>query len=118
VLDARTLTGFAAMISLTVAANLMLKSGAMDPPSARFAFGVIGWRSLVGLSLFGIGGIIYSVILRSVSLNVAQVFTATQFIGVILAARMILSEPISAVRWFGIACTCCGIVIVGSTARG
>jgi drug/metabolite transporter (DMT)-like permease len=117
-LDTRTLLGFAVMVSLTVAANLMLKVGAMDPPDARFVFGVVGWKSVVGLCLFGCGGVMYAVLLRGVALNVAQVFTATQFIGVVLAARLVLGEPISLVRWLGIACTCGGIITVGLTARG
>ena len=116
--DVRTLLGFAAMIGFTVAANLMLKIGAMDPPEARWLFGVLGWKSAAGLCLFGFGGVIYAVALRAVPLNVAQMFTAAQFIGVVLAAGLVLGEPISLARWFGIACTCVGIVMVGLTARG
>ncbi len=116
-LDARTLLGFAFMVTLTVAANLMLKVGAMDPPGARFMLGILGWKSLVGLLLFGCSGLIYAVVLRGVPLNVAQVVTAAQLIGVVLAARLVLSEPISLARWFAIAVTCAGIVMVGLTAR-
>ena len=116
-LDTRTLLGFALMVALTVGANLMLKVGAMDPPDARFVLGAIGAKSLVGLLLFGCSGLIYAVVLRAVPLNVAQVVTAAQFIGVILAARLVLSEPISLVRWFGIAFTCTGIVMVGMTTH-
>ena len=118
-MNGHTLLGFIAMISCTIGANLMLKIGAMDPPEGRFLFSVFGWKSLVGLSLFGFGGIIYAIVLRTVPLNVAQVFTAAQFVGVTLAARMVLSEPISPVRWLGIICICFGIVMVGlTTTRG
>lgn len=116
-LDVYTLLGFIAIISCTVGANLMLKIGAMDPIGTRFLLGIFGWKSLVGLCLFGFGGVIYAILLRAVPLNVAQVFTATQFVGVILAARLVLSEPISAVRWLGIICICIGIIMVGLTTR-
>lgn len=98
-LSFRILAGFAGMISFTVAANLMLKLGAAAHPAERVLFGVIGWKSAAGLALFGCGGIIYAVLLRSISLNLAQVFTAAQFVGVVLAASLVLGEPISPARW-------------------
>ena len=116
-LGARIVAGFAGMISFTVAANLMLKLGAAVPPAERVFFGVMGWQSAAGLALFGCGGILYAVLLRSVSLNLAQVFAATQFIGVILAANLILGEPISPARWIGIVFVSFGILLVGLTAQ-
>jgi drug/metabolite transporter (DMT)-like permease len=113
-----TLLGFLVIISCTVAANLLLKAGAMVPAEGRIFFGILGWQSVFGLTMFGLGGLIYAVLLRRVPLNVAQVFAAMQFIGVILAARVILGEPISALRWLGIGLTVLGLALVGVTARG
>ena len=112
-----TLIGFAAVIASTVAANLMLKLGAGVPVAERVFFGVFGWKSVAGLALFGGGGIIYAVLLRRVPLNLAQVFAAAQFIGVVTAASLVLGEPISPARWLGIACISFGIVLVGLTAQ-
>ena len=94
-----TLSGFAAVIASTVAANLMLKLGADVPEAERVFFGVFGWKSVAGLALFGCGGIIYGLLLRRVPLNLAQVFAAAQFIGVVTAASLVLGEPISPARW-------------------
>jgi drug/metabolite transporter (DMT)-like permease len=116
VLDIKVLAGFAAMISFTVAANLMLKVGAAALPAERVFFGILGWKSAAGLALFGCSGVLYALLLRSVPLNLAQVFTAAQFIGVVLAASLVLGEPISAVRWIGIACVSVGILLVSLTA--
>ena len=113
----RLLIGFATMILLTVAANLMLKLGAAAPPAQRVLFGVFGWKSLSGLALFGCGGFLYAVLLRGVPLNIAQAFTAAQFIGVVMAASIVLGEPISPARWAGIGCISIGILLVGLTAR-
>ena len=112
-----TLVGFAAVISCTVAANLMLKLGAGVPAPQRIFFGVLGWQSAAGLALFGCGGILYAVLLRRVPLNLAQVFAAAQFVGVVIAASLVLGEPISPARWLGIACIGFGIVLVGLTAQ-
>src|SRR5215469_9435876 len=112
-----TLLGFAAMIALTVAANLMLKLGAGVPEAERIRFGLIGWKSAAGLGLFGCGGIVYAILLRRVALNVAVTFTAAQLVGVILAGSLVLGEPISPARWLGILCISSGIVLVGLTAQ-
>jgi len=114
-IDRRTLAGFATMVSLTVAANLMLKLGASIPSAERIVFGILGWKSVAGLALFGCSGLLYAFVLRSVPLNLAQAFTASQFVGVILGAALILGEPISPVRWAGIGCICLGIMLVGIT---
>ncbi len=44
------------MIAFTVAANLMLKLGAGVTEAQRILFGILGWRSMAGLALFGCGG--------------------------------------------------------------
>jgi small multidrug resistance pump len=114
-LEPTTLVGFGAMITFTVAANLMLKLGAGVPEAQRVLFGLLGWKSAAGLALFGCGGVVYALLLRRVPLNVAVCFTAAQFVGVILAASLVLGEPISPARWLGIACICLGIFVVGLT---
>lgn len=110
------MAGFAGLISLTIAANLMLKLGAAVPAAERVLLGLLGWKSVAGLALFGCGGILYAVLLRRVPLNVAQVFAAAQFVGVVMAAGLVLGEPISLARWLGIGCICFGILLVGLTA--
>ena len=116
VLEPKTLAGFLAVVAFTVAANLMLKLGAGASEADRFC-GLLGWKSLAGLALFGCGGILYAFLLRRVPLNIAQVFTSAQFVGVIVAASLVLGEPISAARWLGIACIALGIALVGLTAN-
>ena len=86
------------------------------PRSERVLFGVLGWKS-AGLALFGCAGIIDAPLLRRVPLNLTQAFTAAQFVGVVLAAGLVLGEPISPARWLGIACICFGILLVGLTAK-
>jgi drug/metabolite transporter (DMT)-like permease len=116
-LGLNTIVGFATMVACTVAANLMLKVGAEVPASDRIVFGILGWKSVAGLALFGIGGLVYSVVLRSVPLNIAQAFTSSQYVGVVLAASFILREPISPTRWIGLGCICFGILLVSASAR-
>jgi drug/metabolite transporter (DMT)-like permease len=113
----KTALGFVGVVALAVGANVMLKLGAAAPAGQRVVFGLFDWKSALGFALFGCGGLIYAVLLRWVPLNVAQSFTAAQFIGVVLAASLLLSETISPVRWLGIACICLGILLVGISAQ-
>jgi multidrug transporter EmrE-like cation transporter len=105
------------MISLTVAANLMLKLGAGMSRAERIVLGLLGWKSVAGPALFGCSGLLYALLLRRVPLNVAQTFTSAQFVGVIIAADLILGEPISLARWLGIGSICFGILLVGLTVH-
>jgi drug/metabolite transporter (DMT)-like permease len=111
------LLGIASMVALTVGANLMLKLGAMAPPAERVLLGALSWQSIVGLSLFGIGGIIYAFVLRASPLHVAQAFAAVQYVAVVMAASLLLSERIAPTSWFGIALIVVGIVLVSTAMR-
>ena len=117
VLNARSTIGLAGVIGFAIIANLMLKLGANAPASDRIVFGMLSWKSVAGLAFFGCGGLLYAVLLRWIPLNVAQSFTAAQFIGVVAAASLMLNEPISPVRWVGIGLIGVGILLVGVTAR-
>ncbi|MBL0141884.1 MAG: hypothetical protein IPP91_07375 [Betaproteobacteria bacterium] len=105
---------FAAMIGFTVMANLLMKTGADE-------FAVPGplierlqsWKLVLGLASFGVAALIYVMILGWLPLNVAQSFAAAQFIAVILASRLVLSEPIGAAQWVGIVLIASGIAVVG-----
>jgi drug/metabolite transporter (DMT)-like permease len=111
------LLGIASMVVLTVGANLMLKLGAMAPPAERVLLGALSWQSIVGLSLFGIGGVIYAFVLRALPLHVAQAFAAVQYVAVVLAASLLLSERIAPTSWLGIAFIVVGIVLVSTAMR-
>jgi multidrug transporter EmrE-like cation transporter len=109
-----TIALFLCMISCTVVANLLLKLGASDPKTA-FLVGVASWRTFLGLTAFGIAAILYTFVLKVFPLNLAQSFTALQFIAVICAASLILGEPISVGRWVGISLIAAGIAVVAVT---
>ena len=104
---------FLAMISCTVAANLLLKTGASDSGATGLMSKITSWPIVLGLTCFGMAAFLYVLILTWLPLNVAQSFAAAQFIAVILAARIFLSEPINAANWLGIALIAGGITIVG-----
>jgi drug/metabolite transporter (DMT)-like permease len=109
---------FIMMISFTVAANLLLKMGAVSSESAQGSITpLLNWRILLGLFSFGLAACFYILILQGLPLNVAQSFAAAQFIAVILASAWFLSEPIGNSQWLGITLITLGISIVGWSQR-
>jgi drug/metabolite transporter (DMT)-like permease len=111
----RTVMIIAAMITFTVVANLLLKTGAVMGRDAGGALWgqLLNWRIVAGLASFGSAALLYTILLRSLPLNVAQSFTAAQFIATIIASALVLSEPITGARWVGIALIASGIAVVG-----
>jgi drug/metabolite transporter (DMT)-like permease len=103
------------MIGCTVAANLLLKSGAtgMDPGIAGFISRLLSWRVLLGLGCFACSAMLYLLILSWLPLSLAQTFAAAQFIAVILASAFVLAEPVSGPQWAGMFLIAAGIVVVG-----
>jgi len=102
-----------AMIGCTVVANLLMKLGSGDQ-RLPFFFGLLSWRSALGLMIFGVAGLCYAVVLRLLPLNVAQSYAAAQFVAVILASRLVLGEPVPMARWIGISMIMAGILVVAS----
>lgn len=111
----KLIIAFISMIGCTVVANLLLKVGSKGPASQRIILGLFGWQTFVGAIVFGCAMLVYIWILRVLPLNLAQSFAAAQFICVILASAIVLSEHIPPVRWFGIAMIFFGILVVSLT---
>lgn len=102
------------MITCTVVANILMKIGATEVSvDSTFISRLFSWPVLLGLLFFGAAMMFYLVILRWIPLNVAQSFAAAQFIAVILASCLVLSEPINGIQWLGITFIAVGIAIVG-----
>ena len=104
---------FIAMITFTVIANLLLKTGATAAPTQGYITHLFNWRILTGLFSFATAACFYILVLQWLPLNVAQSFAAAQFVAVILASTWVLSEPIGAAQWTGITLIALGIAIVG-----
>ena len=102
------------MISGMVSANLLLKVGSSGPASRWFALPPVLNLYVVGsMAAFAVAFGFYFLILRTTPLNVAQSLAAAQFIAIIIAANLVLGEPIGLLRWAGIALITAGILLIG-----
>lgn len=105
---------YVGLITLTVIANLLLKTGAMA--AAKSPEGLLGFLNgyiVGGIAAFAGGALIYIVVLQWLPLNVAQSYASAQFVAVVLAAAIVLAEPIGALQWLGVAMIAGGIFLVG-----
>jgi drug/metabolite transporter (DMT)-like permease len=109
----KIILGVVSIVACTVGANLLLKVGAGASEQEKVFFGAFGWKTVFGLCAFAAAGVLYAWILKWLPLHVAQGIAAAQFIGVILASWLVLSEQISGAQWIGIALIAAGIAITG-----
>lgn len=104
---------FISMITCTVVANLLLKSGATMSVVTGESLIAFNWKILLGLGCFALGAFFYVLILRRVPLAIAQSFASVQYLAVILAATFVLGESIDARQWLGIVLIAAGVFLVG-----
>jgi drug/metabolite transporter (DMT)-like permease len=99
--------GMLIVVVFNILANIMMKIGGDSPRAIWF----LSWKSIIGLSVFGVAGILYARILKFIPLHEAQIIASLQYVGVILAAALILGEPISQTKLVGISLIALGIAI-------
>lgn len=74
---------------------------------------------VAGLLLYALGALSWIVVLSRLDLSVAYPFVALNFVLITIVSRVVLSEPVPALRWVGITVICIGILLVArSTATG
>ena len=114
---------FCLSVLCDVAGQLCFKLGARHLPDAVGAQAEKFWRGLVREPWLLVGVAVYTVevfvwlrILSEAPLNVAFSIASLNFIGIVLASRFILKEPVGRARWLGALLVTFGVVLVaGST---
>ncbi len=69
----------------------------------------------VGLVLYGFGAVAWLIVLSRLDLSFAYPFLALSYAITPILAWRLLDEPVSALRWLGIAVIILGVVIVSRT---
>jgi drug/metabolite transporter (DMT)-like permease len=101
--------GLLGVVAINVLGNVMLKLG--SAADRNFLFGILSWQTSLGMMLFASGVLIYSWVLRVVSLHDAQIVASLQYVGVILASTLLLGERIAPMKWMGIGLVAVGIAV-------
>lgn len=102
-----------ASMACTVIGNLLLKIGAGQKGiSTIWPFSLLNLQIFLGAIAFCFAMVFYVMVLKRTALNLAQSIFAAQFVLVILAANLVLNEPIGIYRWLGIALIALGLFVV------
>jgi len=70
-----------------------------------------------GLALFGVSALVWLAVLSRASLSFAYPFAALTYVLILLFDHFVLEEPVSALRWGGVAFIVAGIFLISRTAH-
>jgi drug/metabolite transporter (DMT)-like permease len=102
-----------ASMTCTVVGNLLLKTGVQNAGvAAVWPLNLLNARTLLGALSFCCAMVFYMMVLKRTTLNLAQSIFALQFVLVIIAANVILNEPIGLQRWLGIGLIAAGLFVI------
>ncbi len=105
-----------ASMSCTVVGNLLLKTGVQQQGvSTVWPLSLLNMRTFLGAITFSFAMIFYMMVLKRTALNLAQSIFALQFVLVIIAANVVLHEPIGMQRWMGIGLIATGLFVISLT---
>ena len=103
-------------MACTVVGNLLLKTGVQQPGvSTVWPISLLNIRTALGAVTFCFAMVFYMMVLKRTALNLAQSIFALQFVLVIIAANVILHEPIGMQRWLGIGLITAGLFVISLT---
>lgn len=112
---ATLVTGMFVLLSMscTVVGNLLLKTGVGHRGvGSVWPFSLLNAYTLLGALSFVFAMLFYMMVLKRTALNLAQSIFALQFVLVIIAANVILQEPIGPQRWLGIGLIAAGLFVI------
>lgn len=71
-----------------------------------------------GLAMFGVSAIAWMVVLSRVPLSFAYPFAAITYVMILLFDHFVLREPVTALRWGGVAFIVAGLFLISRTGHG
>ncbi len=101
-------------VGFTVAANLTLKVASQSHGFGTvWPLSIVNTRVVFAAGAFAMAFVFYTMLLRRLPLSLAQAIISVQFVLVILAANVLLDEPVGAIRWIGISLMALGLLVIG-----
>ncbi len=110
---------FLIAILMSVAGQWLLKAGALklgQVNTSNFSSHVLGILTnpelLMGLTCYGLGAIVYILVLTRVKLSVAGPAAAVVYVFTVLLGYFVFQEPIPLSRVIGLGLITCGVLLV------
>ena len=114
-------------VSLAAVAQLTLKHGmnvvthdgtvplSLSDPLATLKRIVLTPSVWIGLAIFGISAAVWLLVLSRVSLSFAYPFASLTYVLILVFDRFVLHQPISGLRYLGVALIIAGLVLISRT---
>jgi multidrug transporter EmrE-like cation transporter len=99
----------AAAIATSMAGQTLLKAGA---GANDFIAQLFGWRTILGLGLYGGAAILYIVALRRIPMSVALPCTAISYVAAAAIGHFAFGEPMGMQHIAALALICSGVVLL------
>jgi drug/metabolite transporter (DMT)-like permease len=104
-----------AQLTLKYGMNKVTESGAGDGALDTLIGAVKQPAVYAGFVLFAVSAIFWLVVLSRTSLSFAYPFAALTYVLILLFDSLVLGEPVSGLRWGGVALIVAGLVLISRT---
>jgi multidrug transporter EmrE-like cation transporter len=108
-----------AQLTLKHGMNVVTKDGAaplsLSDPLATVKRVVLTPSVWIGLMIFGVSAAVWLLVLSRVSLSFAYPFASLTYVLILVFDRFVLHQPISGLRYLGVALIIAGLVLISRT---
>ncbi|MDX2258042.1 MAG: transporter [Hyphomicrobiaceae bacterium] len=108
--------GLVAFALLLAVGQILLKVAAVKGADQPFPWGLVNWWLVLALAIYGVGTIIWVMVLRVMPLSHAYPFAALGFVIVPAFAAALFGEPITPTYLVGAAMIVGGIIVISWAA--
>jgi drug/metabolite transporter (DMT)-like permease len=91
--------------------NILIKIGANKVDGINFKL-LTNWFLIIGLTLFGLGFILWVFILNKVQLSIAAPIMSLAYVFIMIASYLLFKEPITGVKVIGVILILFGVVFI------
>ncbi len=103
-----------AAICSSLVGQVLLKAGAEAMEGASFFTQIFRWQTMLGLSFYGAGALLYIVALRRIPMSVALPSTAASYVVIAAIGWYFFGETIGVQRMAAIALIAVGVVLLAA----
>ncbi|EMR14363.1 Small Multi-Drug resistant family protein [Methylophaga lonarensis MPL] len=113
-----TLLAILVSVSLSVAAQILLKYGVGQSEFAtlamaeKFIYSLVNPFIFLGLFCYGLSMVFWLYVLSQAEVSRAYPFVGLGFVGTMLVAHFFLSEPITTQKFIGTLCVVLGVILL------
>ena len=99
------------LAAMNTCSNILIKIGASRIDGVSFKL-LTNWFLIFGLALFGLGFVLWVLILSKVQLSIAAPIMSLGYVFIMLSSYLLFREPITGVKIAGVISILLGVVLI------